>query len=230
MLYFRAFKKYKKMKKIVIILLTSLFAFNLTFSQDNQKYHHVLNRTYKKEYKILSKINLFEKWDYSNVVYTKDKTIFKLKNINIDIQKNKFVFKDSKNIYQFVFTDLDFILINSKKYRSIYYEDGSVNKIFEVVAEYRGISLLKGFYINFSEYSGGMNTFMFARENKNYTIKDRYYVKLNNEIKKIKLKRKYILSVLKDKKRLITDYVKKHKLSYNDERDVKEIFNYYARI
>jgi len=173
-------------------------------------------------------ITLFNEWDNTNIVRTNDNVKFKLKNINIDIEKNKFVFKDDKTVYFYDFTNLNYIVINNKKFRTYHFENKNTKKILEVINESKNISLLKEYEVHFKQDK--VNALMMIGNSDNYTIRDRYYVKNNNEIKRIRLKKKSILSVLIDKKDLITKFVKKHKLSYNDERDVKEIFNYYARI
>jgi len=222
------------MKKSILVFIL-LFSISPIFSQlnnafrSNYKHNHFMEYNYNNANVVESNVvNLFDEWENKNVVYMNDNIRFKLKNINIDLEKNKFIFKDDKTVYFYDFLNLDYVVINNKKYRTYYLEKENTKKIFEIISESKKFSLLKGYKVSYLENSLP-DPFMISSDSR-YKIKNKYFIRDGNKVINIKLKKKAILSLLNDKKDLITSYVNKYQLSYKDENNVKEIFNYYGRI
>ena len=65
---------------------------------------------------------------------------------------------------------------------------------------------------------------------KSYEKKRFYYLSINNKLEKIKLNKSDILKYLKNKEKLIKNYVWDKNLSYSKEGDVIQILKYYNSI
>lgn len=215
------------MKKISVLSLL-FFSINLLaqidpiapashFESPDRIYYQTANPVEGSKY-------LFNTWENENLIYYKGKS-YKNNNININLESDNFEFKLSKN--SDVILDLnriDSVFINSRKFMPFNFN--GENRIFEVLTYTQNTDLLKGFDIRFVE--GRANPLVSAPVNK-YVVNSRYFVRKDG-VFKFKLKKKKILSLFKDEKENIIQFVKQNNLSYKKENDVAQIFLYYNRL
>ncbi|HIP48762.1 MAG TPA: hypothetical protein EYG92_07345 [Lutibacter sp.] len=210
-----------------LFLLTT----NYTFSQVDPVASKKYNRSgdvvvYSTPNEIKGSNYLFKTWENKNVIHYKEGNQI-LKNININVKDNNFEFKISeKSVLIIDPKNIEYITINYKNYK-FYSFEGSHNKIFEIVALSKKIEILKSFEIYFVK---GIANPVITNPIDKYVLKTRYHIKKEDKISDFKLKKKRILSIFSDKKDEITKYVKKNKLSYKKEKDVKQIFSYYSSL
>ena len=65
---------------------------------------------------------------------------------------------------------------------------------------------------------------------KRYTKKDKYYIQYNEKITQVKTKKKNILKKFKEKAEEMEEFATDNKLRFNDENDLKQIFDYYNKL
>ena len=166
---------------------------------------------------------LFDDWENDAVVYTKDNFKYSIKNINLNIKRNLFLSKLSKDsIFTFNMNSIDRIVIDNKIYKNIYSEKGRT--ICEVIFESDQFSILKGFHLQSVE--GSPNP-MINRATDKIIRKKRYYVLEDDSLNTFRFaKRKVLTLVNVDKVTIIKEYVKRNDLSYRKEEDVKQILEY----
>jgi hypothetical protein len=229
------------MKKTSILLtLISLISFAVFAQDENEAItsNNILDKStfigngniYTPPNAVKGNFYLLDNWFNSNLVYLsgKEDGAVKLSNININVKTNKFVTKLSKkSIYIFNDKYFDYVVIDGKKYKSIYNQATQDNRIYEIVETAKDFTLLKGTesYL----VKGEIDPMQFKKVFDEYKIRSSFYVKKGNVISKFKLKKKSILSLLGNKD-LVTEFAKKNKLSFKKVNDVKKIFKYYGTI
>jgi hypothetical protein len=215
------------MKNILFII--SLLSSILFFSQErkisygtyrgsgNLRYHSTTNDVEGSNY-------LFKDWNNTNVIFFTNQNL-SFNTLNINIVNNTFE-RLVSDTQCFVF-DLKFIkyaIINNKKYQYFYSENDAKERIFEVIAESKKVKILKGFMQVFEK---GKPNLIDTDPVDKYVLQTKYYLKKGDKIERFKLRKRKILALLEDKKDEIVKFVKKNKLSYKNEDNLKMIFNYY---
>jgi len=172
-------------------------------------------------------IYLFDSWENSAVIHTTTNEKFLLRNINLNINRNMFESKiGNDSIYSFFFNNIEKFVINNRTFKNYYWD--SDNRVYEVIAEGGDVEILKGFAIRFVE--GSPNP-MLNRYKDKYVTDEKYFVRKNDKIAKIRLKKSSIMKMLdldKDKEAKVLDFAKNRKLSFNKEMDLKSII-YFAK-
>ena len=166
---------------------------------------------------------LFDEWENKAVVYTKDNYKYSLKNINLNIKRNLFLTRLSKDsIFTFNMNGIDKIVVNNKVYKNIYSEKGRT--ICEVLFESDKFSILKSFYLHTVE--GSPNP-MINRVNDKIIRKNTFYVLKGESLIKFRFTKRKVLTLIdSDRIDAIREYVKLKNLSFRKEKDVKQILNY----
>jgi hypothetical protein len=171
---------------------------------------------------------LFDEWNNYAIIHTEDNQKFGLKNINLNIKQNSFVSKiDNDSLFTFNFNNIKKVEINGKIYKNYYWNDD--NRVYEIIYEGNGWSIIKGFKI--VEVTGSANP-MLNRTRDRLVRKWFYYLKDDKGIHHFKLSRGKILKVLdisEAEKSKIIDYSKRNKLSFKDEDEVKQILEFYFK-
>jgi hypothetical protein len=170
---------------------------------------------------------LFDDWDNSAVIYTKDNYTYTIKNINLNIKSNLFLSKLSKDsIFTFNMNSIDRIVIDSKIYKNIYSEKGRT--ICEVIFESEQFSILKGFHLQSVE--GSPNP-MINRTTDKIIRKKRYYVLKDDSLDTFRFAKRKILALVDlEKVTFVKEYVKLNDLSFRKEEDVKQILEYNSSL
>lgn len=197
---------------------------NLTSAaSSNIQSHGTSGYFYNPRRKIEGTEYLFDSWENSAIVYSKDNLSYVIDNINLNIKSNSFLSKISKDsIFTYNMNGIDRIVINSKIYKNIYSEKGKT--ICEVVFESDEFSILKGFDIK--TIQGSPNP-MINRANDKMVRKKRFYVLKDETLKSFRFAKRKVLAIISPKKKSeVKEYVKLNDLSYRDENDVKQILNY----
>lgn len=168
-------------------------------------------------------VYLFDDWNNRTIIHTSDQQKFSLKNINLNIQFNRFESKISEDsIFSFNINNIDRFVIRDRRFKNYYYN--TTNRIFEIIYESGKISLLKGFYIQFVK--GSPNPMLNRYSDKNIK-KESYFVKEGTSIRSIKLKKKDILKLLSPNQANTAQvFAKTNNLSFKNSTDVNRILTY----
>ncbi len=191
-------------------------------------YHRISSGTiYIENREIKGSVYLFDKWNNKNTVYLNNGKTTKADSININVDTNKLVIKQDGLIYNIEKEYYKHIIIDNKMYKVFSFN--KENKIYEVVEKAKNNTLLRGYKVTYvvakvKPYQMDNN------KSDEYKKQSSYYIKKENSIKRIKLKKKSILKLFEDKKDAIVQYVKQNRLSYKKEKDVKKIFKYYHNL
>jgi len=170
---------------------------------------------------------LFEDWENEGAVILGDKS-YRLNNLNYDINQDEFLSKISEDsTFVFDFSNIDKVVVNDKLFKQYYNPSQQKNKIYEVIYENSDYSLLKGYFIVVIE---GSPDPMLHRPNAKIRKKSEYFILKNDMIEPFKWNKKSIAGLVEgDKKGDLEKYVKKNKLSYNDESDVNLILKFFSK-
>jgi hypothetical protein len=153
-------------------------------------------------------IYLFDKWDNSCVVFSVDNQKLSIKNINLNLERNVFETKIGKDsLFTFNFNNIKMFVVNGKKFKNYYFEVGT--KVFQSLYEQESYEILKFFHLQLVK--GSVNP-MLNRPKDKYIQKSSYYIRENNLIKPLRLKKKSIL-----------------RLVGNDSKKAKELIEYLKK-
>ena len=174
-------------------------------------------------------IHLFDNWENTAIIHTNDAQRFMLRNINLNLKRNTFESKISKDsLFTFNFNNIEKFVINNKVYKNYYWDDD--NKVYQVIYDGDDFQILKGYKLEFVE--GSANP-MLNRARDKYIQKEYYYLREEGRIKYFNLKKGRILKLLKgqeDKARKAEAYAKNNRLSFKRELDVQKILEYSDNI
>ena len=167
---------------------------------------------------------LFSDWWNHAIIYTKTNQKFSIRNINYSIQKRSFASQIAKDsLFVFDMDGIDKIVVNDKTYKEISAEGG--DRIFEVIFENTDFSVLKGYKIRI--ISGSVNP-MINRKTDKLAKRKYYYVLKKRKLTSFRLKKSYVFSLFSENEKVeLKNYVKKNRLSFKKEKDIKRILEHF---
>ncbi len=178
-----------------------------------------------KSSKVLGTPFAFE--DADIVITSTDGKVYKVPNGNYNAKSNQIVSNFAKDS-SFVFDSKAIQSVKFGKYTAKTYkdEDGQRSFFFELTP-HSDIKLLKKYVAKIK--SGQINVMTKQKTSPDkFIVNDSYYITKDGDIAiEFRIKKKTILKLLNDKKKLIEKFVDDYDLSYKDEDDVVKIFNYY---
>jgi len=222
---------------ILIFSISFLFAQNDNFSNNqsststgisspfNNSFGGSTYYTNPKEF-VMGSIYLYDNWENTGIVYTITNQKFVLQNINLNIERNAFQVKISKDsIFTYNFNNIEKFEVKNKVFKNFYSEDGK--RIYEIIYESDDFTILKGFHIEFVD--GSANP-MVNRPNARYIRKTTYYLRRSSSIKPYKLSKKKIVKLIEDQDRVakLVQFMDDNKLSYKKSEDLKKGLEYSA--
>ena len=174
---------------------------------------------------IEAKVYLYPTYNNTAVISTTTNRKYSISNINLNLYSNSFDSEmSSDSLYVFDNKWLKSVVINNTMYKVYFDLVESDYKIYRVIYENDNFSLLRLDKILSKEIRDPLNI---NPPKISFGKGINYYVKNNSEITKISLRKKPILELLKDKKNIVMAYAKKYRLSFNKEKDLEKIFEYY---
>ncbi len=186
---------------------------------------HIVNPTRQSD----GSVYLFDRWDNNIIIVTDQGDKMRLDNINLNVDRSVFETRfGGDSLFSFNFNNIDKFVINNKAYKNFFWKDD--NRVYEVLAETKDFSVLKGFRVKFIE---GSHDPMLNRSRDRYIISENYYIKRENSIKQFSLRKGSILKLFaedKAKKKAIINYVDEKNLSYTDESHIDDIISYAISI
>ncbi|RKF04619.1 hypothetical protein C8N26_1292 [Tenacibaculum lutimaris] len=222
------------MKKNVF-LITLLFTFSAIYSQSslvtiNRNQDLGLFNSSSGVYEMMNnvkqikKLYYFKSFNNKTIINIKNGKKYKINNFNLDLVDNLFVSKVN-NDSLFVFSSIESAIINNREFIK---QDGG---IYEV--------LVKGKRVNFKiRYYSEKKDEVIDRLNgkvvkpMRFVLKKEYYL-VNNKTSSLKilnkLNKKKLLKFIEDNKleNEVLNFIKKKKLSFKKEEEIKQILNYY---
>jgi hypothetical protein len=238
-------KMIKKLKIAFLSLLLLSFCIQKGYSQDNDGFASNIAKNltsvatttnqglgsagyfYNPKIAVDGSEYLFDEWENRAAIYTKDKYIYSLKNINLNINRNSFVSKVGKDsIFTFDMNNIDKVIINKKTFKSVVSENG--NRIYQVIYEGTDFSVLRGFTIQTVKSSPNP---MVNRRTDRLVKKQVLFLKKNNAVKRFKLTKRKILGLVNAaNKEEVLRYVKDQNLSFRKEEDLNKILEYSSSL
>jgi len=169
---------------------------------------------------------LFKEWKNNGTIIVGNKKYI-IFNINFNIDKQAFMSKiENDSVYVYNINNDDKILINGRRFQSIYNDIERKNKVYEVIHSGKDFSVLKEYYVAVIEASSNP---MLNRPNRKIKQKNKYLVyTTSKEFVNLKLQKKSILALMeKNNVKAVNEFVGEKKLSYKKENDIIRIFKYY---
>jgi uncharacterized protein YjhX (UPF0386 family) len=153
-------------------------------------------------------VHLFKKWDNRGVIHSSNGQKFSIKNINLNIERNAFESKIGEDsLFTFNFNNIKLFVINDKKFKNYYHKGES--KVFQSLYVQPNYEILRGF--NIQLVKGSVNP-MLNRSTDKYVQKSTYYIRENDLIRPLRLKKKSILRLVDNdskKAKELIEYLKK---------------------
>lgn len=232
------------MKKIIILNLLFLVSANLVVAQtllgggsgfSDTKNIVVTNGlwiTNKKTKKAIKGTPyLFNDWKNNSQVYIKDKA-YKIPLFNYNVRSERFEAKFSKDSILIINPrNVTKVIINNKTFKRYLDPEYQRNSYFEEMSTIDDVSLIKKYIVSVKE--GDLNPMTQQQISPDeYVKREVFYIKdENNNLKKIRLKKSVVLSLIKPEKRnAIKEYSKKNRLKLNRSNDVIKLLSYYKTI
>jgi hypothetical protein len=173
-------------------------------------------------------IYLYDSWFNNMTLFTNDKKSYELNNSNFDLLRNEFVVKVSiDSIFTFDKNSIKYATLNNVVYKKFNYENKDT--FLAVLINGKKTSFLRKDYVSILEGSFNQMTQRKITKDK-YVIKTNYFSFSKGKINNFKLKKGDVLSLFKDQKSKVKNFVKKNKLSYRQEEDVMKLFEFYNEL
>ena len=102
------------------------------------------------------------------------------------------------------------------------------NRFMKVIFEGTDFTVIQDFQVRLSTRE--KTTYAAKENNEEFGPNSTYYFVKNGKAKSIKLKKKAVLSLLKDQQKALENFVKAHKLKVNKETDLVQLFAYYEQL
>jgi len=230
--------KIRKMKKILLLslLLCVTFAFGQNRGpQGNDGTYSVFGPTkatlgYTSVQRPSRKVikgsqHLFDTWNNSAVVVSKEGKKFKVQNVNFNARRNRFEMEQpGDTLYTFNFKAIDKIVVNNRTFSTVYFEEDERDMAVEEIGVADNFKIIKRYNI---EIQVGSPNPMRGSVSDKYLLKDDYYLIKDGEMKKFNPKRKKVSKLMGKKADQVEDYAKENKLSYKDDAELAQIILYY---
>lgn len=169
---------------------------------------------------------LFPNWDGKYEVYVSENKGYSISNLNYNVKTNSLESKVSKDsVFQFDIKNINFIKHESIKYKL--YKIRTSSELFQEIYVSNTVSFVKGFNVIFKKGSINPMTQVVLQKDE-YSVKEKFYLKLNNEnFVELKLNKKTVLNLLGDKAFAIEKYTSDLNLSFKSETDMVNILQKY---
>ena len=175
---------------------------------------------------------LFENWSNDSKIYTDDK-IYKIGSFNYNIAKERFEAKISEDSVLVISTGgIKQIKINNVIMKPYYDSERDKFTFFEEVGSINNRMIIKKYVVKI--VTGNFNPMTQKKISPDRYANEEYLYIVDSEtrsLKRLKLKKASILNLIEsENKPEVIDFVKKHKLKYNNISDVHKILDYHNSI
>jgi len=172
---------------------------------------------------------LFKTWNNPSKIYYSDK-VYIISSFNYNIYSERFESKLSEDSILIINPrNIQNILINDKLFGRYLDPEFQRNSYFEEIIKFEDKLLLKKYIVKIKK--GSLNPLTKEKLTNDALIVDEIYYLCDLKdmsLKKIKLKKSTILSLVKEEsKEELNGFVKTNKLNYNDIDDIKKIVQFY---
>ncbi|WNM20167.1 hypothetical protein [Flavobacterium capsici] len=177
--------------------------------------------SYKADQSIEGSVYLFSNWEQLFDIELTNKMNIRLYNLNYNIQQKTLESKISNDsVYQFEINNFDRIKLINNTYKvnngSLYQEIFAGNKI----------KCYKGFIISTTPGVFNPLTQTMSSQAK-YVRNETYYYMLNEQMVEFKRSKKNLLKIFSDKKEIIESEIKKKKYDFDNDDDLRQLFQFY---
>lgn len=163
---------------------------------------------------------LFKDFKNDGVIFLSSGKSYTINNINIDLDNGQFVSEVAKDSI-FIFNNVKVAEIKNRLYTQ------ETNKIYEILEKGNNISLLK----HISKVLKRQVQDKLTAEMVKWKLQEDYFVKINDNIHPINLKRKDFFKLIqKNKLDNLKVYIKSNRLSPKIEEDLIIILDYYNKM
>lgn len=174
---------------------------------------------------ILGSTYLFSNWVGQYKVASTSGQIATLFNLNYNIKEQTLEASMSNDsVFQYDIEKIDYILHGKNKYKVL--DNGEIKGLFMEIISSEKIKVYKGYSIEIIE--GSLNPLTQEKISEDtYQQSIQYYYVQNEKYQKFKPSKKSILKLLNDKSVEMKDYFSKHNFDFDNDQDLKTLFNYY---
>lgn len=167
---------------------------------------------------------LFDTWN-NRAVLDLGQEKLSVSNINFHVDEEKFISEmDNDSTFVYDFKGINSITVNDRPFISMYSSAENKNKVYEVIADGEKMSLVKNYY---SRVTPGSANPMLNRTRNKINLESSYFVMINGGLLPYNGKKSGMKKILSsDMASKLDGHVKKNKLSYRKEEDLKQIFKY----
>jgi len=178
-------------------------------------------RTFKAATSLEGNKFLFGNWLSSARLITQNKQVIDILNVNFDMERGTFSFREGDNILdinQFVVSSIN---VNDLKFKRTLNPINNVSRLMEVIYESDDLALLKDHNVSIRE---GKFDVQIGQQPDEFVNSTHYYLISEGEFKKFKPKKSAVLALFGSYKDVMANHIKKNKLSYKEDLDLKDMF------
>lgn len=174
---------------------------------------------------ILGSVYLFPNWIGQYKVITKSGTTTNLFNLNYNVKDQTIESSVSNDsVFQYDSDKIDYILHDKNKYKVL--DDGGLKGLCLEICNTTKVKVYKSYSISVT--TGSTNPLTQEKISEDTFDKvANYYVLNQDQYIKFKPSKKSILKLLNDKSVEMKDYFSKHNFDFDNDQDLKTLFNYY---
>jgi hypothetical protein len=177
---------------------------------------------------ILGSVYLFPNWIGQYKVMAKNGVTTNLYNLNYNIKEQTIESSISNDsVFQYDIDKIDYVEFSKNKYKV--FEDQEMKGLYLEIINNNKLKVYKGYSI--TVVTGSINPMTQEKISEDtYEQNTQYYFYNEGKYEKFKPSKKSILKLLNDKSTEIKEYLSKHSISFSNDQDLKDLFNYYSTI
>lgn len=170
---------------------------------------------------------LFDTWANKAIVATNGGQFLSVNNVNFDMERGTFTFKDEGKIYDINQFSVKNITINNRLFKRVVSPRTNVSRLMEVIYENNQWAVLKDQKVKIRDGKFDVNRGQLPDK----FVKDYDYLMLQDDtLKRFKIKTRKLNGIYGPHKEAMREYIKVNELSYKDDKDLRMIFRKFSNL
>ncbi|WGK63642.1 hypothetical protein [Croceiramulus getboli] len=180
--------------------------------------------------KVRGRYHALEDWNNKGVLAVRDGGKYIINSVNLNLRKDLFESRITEDsLFVFNRDNVEFLVINGRKFEYINSGIHGGTKPFEVLYEGDAIKLLMTYDLEVKQPESN-DPLMIKSDKPEFDIDNTYYLKEGNSLRAFNVRKRDILDYFGAQKDKIKDFVKAENLSYRDARDFAKMLAYQKRV
>ncbi|PHS08408.1 MAG: hypothetical protein COA88_06705 [Kordia sp.] len=233
------------MRNFLFLLLLSSVSVNAQESAPVSNYNDFLasssgglwTKSSSKVSKVKGSTYLLDKWKNSSKIYGIDNRVQRIPFLNYNLKTKNFETRllktngittnyASDSVYVFDSNTINKVLINNREFVKVKNSKTGKKEFMEFISKTGNTSLYKNHLLKIEEGKLNPLTQQSMSADK-FVKKPVYYLKDNDGLKEIKMRKGKLLKLFVEHKKAINIFINEHGLNLKNDYHIKRVFNYY---